>query len=105
MDDKEESMEAMNQVIDTNFRGVLCCTRKAFKLMSNDYGLIININSVAGHFVPFLSFSTNAYIPTKFAVTALTEAIRQELFRAGNRKVRVAVRIIFHKFKHLTFIS
>lgn len=85
----------MNKVIDTNLRGALYCTRKAFKLMtkSDDYGLIVNINSVAGHIVPFVSFSLNAYSPTKFAVTSLTETIRQELFRANNRKVRVTVRI------------
>lgn len=85
----------MNKVIDTNFRGVLHCTRKAFKLMnkSNDFGLIINLNSVAGHIVPFVSFSMNTYSPSKFAVTSLTETIRQELFRANNRKVRVTVRL------------
>lgn len=92
LDDKEESLQSMNQVINTNFCGVLNCTRKAFKLMGNDYGIIININSVAGHCVPFASFSMNTYAPSKFAVTALTETIRQELFRAGNRKVRVAVK-------------
>lgn len=88
----------MNKVIETNFRGVLHCTRKAFKLMtkSNDYGLIININSIAGHLVPFVSFSMNVYSPTKFAVTSLTETIRQELFRANNRKIRVTV-----KFKEI----
>lgn len=91
-------MSNMNKVIDTNFRGVLHCTRKAFKLMnkSNDYGLIINTNSVAGHIVPFVSFSMNAYSPSKFAVTSLTETIRQELFRANNRKVRVTVRLFIN---------
>lgn len=89
-------MSNMNKVIDTNFKGVLHCTRKAFNLMnkSNDFGLIININSVAGHIVPMVSFSMNAYSPTKFAITSLTESIRQELFRAKNKKVRVTVRIL-----------
>jgi NADP+-dependent farnesol dehydrogenase len=99
LDDDERSLENMNKVIDTNFRGVLHCTRKAFKLMSksDDYGLIININSIAGHIIPFLSFSMNAYSPTKFAVTSLTETIRQELFRANNRKIRVTVRFESHE--------
>lgn len=91
----DESLRNMNLVIDTNFRGLLLCTRRAFKLMSksNDFGLIININSVCGHFIPHLDFSFNVYGATKFAVTALTETIRQELFRSGNRKVRIAVSI------------
>lgn len=83
----------MTKVIDTNFRGLLVCTRKAYHLMSesNDYGLIININSVAGHTIPFVSFSMNVYSSTKYAVTALTESIRQELYRKGNKKIRIAV--------------
>lgn len=83
----------MNDVIDTNFRGLLHCTREAFRLMkkSDDNCLIVNINSIAGHKTPFLDISLNVYGPTKYAVTALNEAIRQELFRAGNRKIRISV--------------
>jgi NADP+-dependent farnesol dehydrogenase len=85
----------MNQVIDTNFRGLLHCTRRAFKLMSasNDFGLIVNINSVAGHLVPMTDFSLNVYCPTKFAARALTESIRHELFNSGNKKIRVGVSV------------
>lgn len=87
----------MNKVIDTNFRGLLMCTRKAYQLISksNDYGLIININSVAGHLIPSVPFSMNVYCSTKHAITALTESIRQELFRAGNKKTRIAVSLVF----------
>ncbi|XP_070501558.1 farnesol dehydrogenase-like [Chironomus tepperi] len=115
LDNDEQSLININQVIDTNFRGLLMCTRKAYHLISktNDYGLIININSVAGHLIPFVPFSMNdealnhpqartptqifpyfismnVYCSTKHAVTALTESIRQELFRAGNKKIRIA---------------
>lgn len=104
----------MNQVIDTNFRGLLHCTRRAFKLMSasNDFGMIVNINSVTGrdslimktflkfilklflgHLVPHTSFSLNVYCPTKFGVQALTESIRQELYRSGNKKIRIGVSV------------
>lgn len=83
----------MNQVLDTNLRGLMQCTREAFKLMkkSDDYGLIININSIAGHKTPFLDISLNMYGPSKYAVTAFNEAVRQELFRAGNKKIRISV--------------
>lgn len=93
LDDDDESFEKMNQVLDTNLRGLMQCTREAFKLMkkSDDYGIIININSIAGHKTPFLDFSLNIYGPSKFAVTAFNEAVRQELFRAGNKKIRISV--------------
>lgn len=83
----------MNDVIDVNLRGLMHCTREAFRLMkkSDDYGLIININSVTGHKSPFLDISLNIYGPTKYAVTAFNEAVRQELFRAKNRKIRISV--------------
>lgn len=83
----------MNEVIDTNLRGLLQCTREAFRLMkkSDDYSIFININSIAGHKVPFLDVSLNIYSPTKFAVTSLNETIRQELLRAGNKKIRISV--------------
>jgi len=53
LDENPESFNKMNEVIDTNLRGLLHCTRKAYTLMkkSNDYGLIINMNSVLGHMV------------------------------------------------------
>ena len=96
LDNDEQSLINMNKVIDTNFRGLLMCTRKAYQLISksNDYGLIININSVAGHLIPHVPFSMNVYCSTKHAVAALTESIRQELFRTGNRKIRIAVSLL-----------
>ena len=86
-------MQLMNQVIDTNLRGLLQCTREAFRLMqkSKDYGLIININSIAGHKTPFLDISLNVYGSTKFAVTAFNESVRLELLRAGNKLIRISV--------------
>ena len=94
LDDSEESFHKINEIIDTNLRGLTQCTREAFKLMkkSNDYGLIVNVNSVLGHSIPFMGYALSMYAPTKFAITALTETIRQELVVAGNSKVRVTVR-------------
>lgn len=84
----------MNQVIDTNFRGLMQCTREAYRLMkkADDYGLIININSIAGHLTPVLDISLNVYGSTKFAVTAFNESVRLELYRAGNKKIRISVK-------------
>lgn len=43
---------------------------------SDDYGFIININSVLGHSVPFLGFSKNMYPPSKFASRAISEIFK-----------------------------
>ena len=53
-----------------------------------DDGHIIHINSAAGHRV--FSPQFNVYPASKFAVTALTETLRQELNSLGT-KIRVTV--------------
>jgi NADP+-dependent farnesol dehydrogenase len=58
---------------------------------SDDFGMIINIGSIAGHSVPVFDFKFNVYPGTKHAVRATTEVIRQELMKKNNKKVRVAV--------------
>lgn len=44
----------LEEVIQTNFTGLVHMTRKGFRLIekSDDYGIIINIGSVAGHYIP-----------------------------------------------------
>lgn len=93
LDDDEEAFTKLNDIIDTNVRGLLQCTREAFRLMkkSDDYGLIINMNSVYGHVIPFAPELFSIYAASKFAVTAITETLRQELVVAGNRKIRITV--------------
>ena len=71
-------------------------TRHAYRLMkkSDDYGYIININSIAGHVVPFPADGvsrSNVYHGTKHAVTATSEILRQELVCMKNDKIRVSV--------------
>lgn len=91
LDDSDDVTDKLNAVINTNFTGLVHCTRAAFRLMkkSDDYGMIVNINSVLGHFMPFPYGPMNLYAPTKFALTALSEVIRQELIAQKNEKVRV----------------
>lgn len=69
--DDEEALEKIEEVIQTNFTGLVHCTRKAFHLMdkSGDYGIIINIGSVVGHIIPLMDLSHNVYPGTKFAVS------------------------------------
>lgn len=82
--------EQLVSVIKTNFTGAVHTTREAVRLIkkSDDYGMVININSIAGNYVPF-SFGVNLYAPTKHALRAFTEVVRQELVVQKNEKIRV----------------
>lgn len=93
IDDNEETWFKLNEIIDVNIRGLTQCIREGIKLMkkSEDYSLIINVNSILGHFVSNVQFSMNMYPPSKFAVTAITETVRQELKLIGNTKIRITV--------------
>lgn len=90
LDEREFAAEKLNAVINTNFTGVVHCTREGVRLMkkSEDYGLVVNVNSVAGHIIPF-GQGVNVYAPTKHALTAFSEVLRQELVVQKNEKIRV----------------
>ncbi|KAJ3591215.1 hypothetical protein NHX12_009162 [Muraenolepis orangiensis] len=89
---KTSSWSTMLQV---NVIAVAICTREAYRSMRernvND-GHIININSMSGHRVP-ASSTVHFYSATKYAVTALTEGLRQELHEA-NTQIRATVNVI-----------
>ena len=96
MNDDPEVDDKLTSVINTNFTGLVHVTRSAFRLInkSDDYGMIININSIAGHKVAFMKEgqTSNVYNGTKYAVTATTEILRQELYFMKKEKIRVSVR-------------
>ncbi|XP_023698420.1 dehydrogenase/reductase SDR family member 11 [Paramormyrops kingsleyae] len=73
--------EGWRTMIDINILALSICTREAYQSMKErniDDGHIININSMCGHrVVP--NADVHFYTATKYAVTALTEALRQEL--------------------------
>lgn len=76
--------EAVRNNVQTNFVGVVFCTRQALLSMEKRSvnGHIVNINSIWGHYVPKSSEIIpvhNVYHATKFAVTALCETLIQEL--------------------------
>lgn len=91
-DESDDATEKLNSVIDTNLTGVVHCTREGVRLMkkSNEHGIVININSIAGHSVYAGLHISNLYSPTKHALTAFSEIIRQELIVSGNDKIRVS---------------
>lgn len=74
-------IQIWRKMLDVNVLGVAICSREAIKLMKKyniTNGIVININSLSGHKVAHYN-PTHFYAATKFAVTALTEGIRQEL--------------------------
>ncbi|XP_077286010.1 farnesol dehydrogenase-like [Arctopsyche grandis] len=76
-------------LFDTNVIGVSLSCREALKYMRSrgDNGNIININSIAGHYVPS-NINFGMYAASKHALTALTESLRYELLRS-NSGIRV----------------
>ena len=78
------------QVLDTNVLGLCIATREAIKIMrkNNIDGHIVHINSVTGHKIPRV-VKLNVYAAAKYAVTALTETLRQELNSVGS-KIKVS---------------
>ncbi|KAF2894952.1 hypothetical protein ILUMI_11220 [Ignelater luminosus] len=78
--------ELWKETFDTNVLGLSIATREAVRNMraNNIDGHIIHINSGSGHRVPRLSH-VNVYPASKYAVTALTETLRQELNSIGSK--------------------
>lgn len=87
----KDNTTAIRDVIDTNIFAVVMCTREAFQSMRrrNFDGHIFLMNSIGGHSVAFLD-SFNIYQPSKYAVTAMTEVLRQEFQTEGTR-IKVTV--------------
>ena len=85
-------------VLETNVLAVAVVAREAIAMMKahNIDGHIININSIAGHKI-LSNISINMYTASKYAVTAMTDSLRQELVESG-RKIKVTVRKSFVSF-------
>ncbi|XP_073835619.1 farnesol dehydrogenase-like [Musca autumnalis] len=87
-----DNSEVITSTVNTNILGVVWCTREAFCSMKqrNIDGHVVIINSVAGHIVPTFvnGFNLNIYPPSKHAVTAMTEVLRQE-FLSQETKIKV----------------
>lgn len=81
----EGDVEDWEGMIDTNVKGLLYVSRAVLPgMVRRDQGHVINIGSIAGHWVyP----SGNVYNATKFAVRALTEGMNLDLV---GTKVRVS---------------
>ncbi|XP_063710143.1 farnesol dehydrogenase-like [Culicoides brevitarsis] len=81
--------------VNTNFTGLVLCSRKAVKLMqkNGEAGYVININSIAGQMSAcgvMADYGTNVYMSTKHGVTQITEILRLELASNPNNKIKVS---------------
>jgi NADP-dependent 3-hydroxy acid dehydrogenase YdfG len=81
----EGNLDDWEEMIDTNVKGLLYVTRQILPLMiERKKGHIVNIGSTAGHEV---YANGNVYCATKFAVNALTQAIRLDVL---DKKIKVS---------------
>lgn len=93
----KNNTKSIREVIDTNLLAAVICTREAFQSMKqrNVNGHIVLINSIAGHscnnFLGKLP-SLNIYPSTKYALTAMTEILRQE-FQIMETEIKITVSI------------
>lgn len=91
LEDGDENLDGILKTVDTNYAGVVRCCHLAYDMMKRrDYGYVINVNSVDGHYVP-RNFTTNTYSGSKFAVTALSDVLRKELIQMQNCRIRITV--------------
>ena len=82
---QEGSLQDWEDMIDTNVKGLLYVIKEILqRMIERNTGHIINIGSVAGHYV----YPKGAvYCATKYAVNALTNGLRMDLF---GKKIRVS---------------
>lgn len=82
---KNLKLDEWDRMIDVNIKGVLHATAAVIpNMLSNKSGHIVNISSVAGRIV-FPAGSV--YCATKYAITAFSEGLRQELSQRSNIRV------------------
>lgn len=90
-----------DEMIDTNIKGLLNVTRALLPAMvARDRGHVVNIGSIAGHWVyP----NGNVYNATKFAVRALTEALNIDLVGTSLRVSSVDPGMVETEFSLVRF--
>ncbi|NLN96441.1 MAG: SDR family oxidoreductase [Bacteroidales bacterium] len=97
----EGDIDDWETMIDTNLKGLLYVTRLITPgMVSRTSGHIINIGSIAGKDV---YLKGNVYCATKFAVDALTKAMRMDLLNHGIKVTQVAPGAVNTEFSTVRF--
>jgi 3-hydroxy acid dehydrogenase / malonic semialdehyde reductase len=98
---QETDPEDWDDMIDTNVKGLLSITRAFLpQFIKEKAGHIVNIGSVAGHWV---YEKGNVYCATKFAVSALTEGLRMDLHGTGIRVSQISPGRVETEFSEVRF--
>lgn len=85
---QDGNMDDWDQMIDTNVKGLLYVTKHIFPLLlQSECPHIVNLGSVAGKEV---YAKGNVYCATKFAVDALTRAMRIDMLSHGIKVSQIA---------------
>lgn len=97
----EGSIRDWEEMIDTNVKGLLYLTRGILPgMVARDSGHVINVGSIAGHWVyP----QGNVYNATKFAVRALTEGMNLDVVGTGVRISSVDPGLVETEFSRVRF--
>lgn len=97
----EGKIEDWETMIDTNIKGLLYVTKKILpNMVKRKKGHIINIGSIAGHETyP----KGNVYSATKFAVNALSKAIRMDVVDKGIKVSSVDPGLVETEFSIVRF--
>jgi 3-hydroxy acid dehydrogenase / malonic semialdehyde reductase len=91
----------MNEMIDTNVKGLIYVSQKISQWMiEQNHGTIINIGSIAGKEV---YHGGNAYSASKFAVDALTKSMRIDLLPYNIRVGQIAPGAANTEFSNVRF--
>jgi 3-hydroxy acid dehydrogenase/malonic semialdehyde reductase len=95
------SLEDWDRMLDTNVKGLLHVSRAVIPgMIARKRGHIVNIGSTAGKEVyP----KGNVYCASKFAVDALTKAMRQDLLEHGIRVTQIAPGLAETEFSLVRF--
>jgi serine 3-dehydrogenase len=97
----EGDIQHWDEMIDTNVKGLLYVSREIIPLMlERKEGHIINLGSIAGHEVyP----NGNVYCASKFAVNAISRAMRVDLFDKNIRATTIDPGMVETEFSEVRF--
>jgi 3-hydroxy acid dehydrogenase/malonic semialdehyde reductase len=98
---QEGKTDDWDTMIDTNIKGLLYITKALLpQMIKNNHGHIINVGSVAGQYTyP----DGNVYSATKFAVRAITESLRLDLFNTDIRVSEIAPGAVETEFSAIRY--
>ena len=98
---QEGDVDDWERMIDTNVKGLLYISRQIMhSMIKNRRGHIVNIGSIAGRNV---YANGNVYCATKYAVDAITQAMRTDLLPHGIKVTQIAPGAVETEFSIVRF--